>query len=376
MKLAALCDFPFWEGRIGSAVRYDSLCRALARVCDLTLLCTAALPKSHEAFRREAPYRLLARGDLEALAERLRLPELPGVRADRQIELRAIRHIIGAGDFDAVLTPYFNRDWMTQPLPRRLLRLVDTMDCQSQRTASFARHGLLPTFPMTAEEEGRNLDRYDLALAMSDEDQAEFAAMSRRPIVTAPFRLPARPLYWVNPEARNLLFVAAQSPVNDLTLDYLLRQILPLVPRQLVLHVVGNVALPETCPENVRLVRHENVDDVSYIYGRVDLALNPVYAGGGVKTKTLEALSFGVPVLTSDEGARGLRALIPESLIANDKESFAWRIEELLGDHEARAALSREIIARYTAEDHEAWTKPFAQLLGALVETRREGGAA
>lgn len=363
MKLACLCDFPYWEGNVGTAVRYQSLCNALAKVTDLTMIATVTIHEGYRTFPDEIDYKLIDRPALKAIDDIHKLAPLPGVREDRQMILRAIKHILETGEFDAVLTPYFNRGWMIEHVDRKIVRLIDTHDCQSQRTQSFLRHGLLPTFTMTPDEEGAKLDLYDIILAMSDEDHGEFAQMTKRPIITAPFRLPNRPLYWANPQGNNLLFVAAKSPINDLTLVYLLDQVLPLVPRQVVLHVVGNVTVPTKVPSNVRIKRHENVDDVSYIYGRIDIALNPVYAGGGVKTKTLEALSFGVPILTSDEGARGMRHLIPDSLIANDKETFAWQIETLLANPDLRTELSREITARYAAEDTQSWASTLQKML-------------
>jgi hypothetical protein len=375
MKIAALCDFPYWDGKIGTAVRYESLCQSLAGTCDLTMICTVTLQSKYRDFPGKRRYRLIDRRMLKAIDEECRPPDLPGVRSDRQMELRSIKQFVEREGFDAILTPYFNREWMTRHLAPSILRIVDTHDCQSQRTRSFLRHGLIPTFPMTPQEEGRQLDRYDVALAMSDEDHSEFVAMSSIPVVTAPFRLPRREKLVRVREGHNLLFVAAQSDVNALTLAYLLHQILPLVDRKVTLNVVGNVAVPGRIPANVKLVCHEQVDDIAEAYRRVDLALNPVFAGGGVKTKTLEALSFGVPILTSDEGARGLRHLIPDALIVNDKETCAWKIGALLADTEACDALSNEIFSRVEAEDTVSWVGTLTRILAALKARRAEVAA-
>lgn len=372
MKIAALCDFPYWEATFGTAVRYASLCEALGVACDLTIICTVTLQSRFQGFAKDKPYRLLDRRALQAVDESKALPELPGVRPDRQMELRSLKHVVESEGFDAVLTPYFNRAWMTRHIDPAILRIVDTHDCQSQRTRSFLRHGLVSTFPMTPEEEGRHLDTYDLALAMSDDDHAEFVGMTRTPIVTAPFRLARNDIYSPIVRGRDLLFVAAQSEVNALTLRYLMHQVLPLVGMPVRLHVAGSVVIPDQIPANVDLVRHDRVEDISTIYRGIDLALNPVYAGGGVKTKTLEALSFGVPIVTSDEGARGLRHLIPDDLVANDKDVFAWRIRSLLGDAERRRALSRDIMRRLAEEDTIGWTVAFLRILRAVQATKRQ----
>jgi glycosyltransferase involved in cell wall biosynthesis len=126
-------------------------------------------------------------------------------------------------------------------------------------------------------------------------------------------------------------------------------------------------------PPNVKIVRHENVEDVAWIYGAMDLALNPTYAGGGVKTKTLEAIRFGVPILTSDEGARGMRNLLPDALVVNDKETFAYKIRELLDDPALRLKLSQDMLRNLAEEDSESWLDGFQHILKALRAGKLEG---
>lgn len=372
MKVAALCDFPYWQKDVGTFVRYASLCDTLARACDLTVISTNSLHVAQQAEVRALPYRVVDRRELKKINEEHGLLPPAGIPAAQAMNVAAIRHICTTEDFDAVLTPYFNREWMIRHLPDHIVRIIDTHDCQSQRTRSFARHDLVPTFAMTPEQEGAELDKYDIALAMSDEDQAEFAAITKRPIVTAPFRLKAKPVYRARPSGSELLFIAAKSQINDLTLEYLLSEVMPLVGRDTNLHVVGNVTMPDKVPKGLRIQRHENVADVSWIYGAVDLALNPTYAGGGVKTKTLEAIRFGVPILTSDEGARGMRGLLPDDLIVNDKERMAYMIRVLLDDPARREALSQEMLSRLNAEDSESWLKPFVHILRAQIARKRE----
>ena len=376
MKVAVICDFPFWEGRVGTAVRIESLCRSLAGICDLTVICSMPLPDRYRLQMSQAPYTLYDHGTLVEMHDRTSPQPISGVRADRQVTVKGIKQIVDNGGYDAVLTPYFNRDWMIEHIRPDVLRIVDTIDCQSQRTRSFATHGLIPTFPMTPEEEGANLDRYDMALALSDEDQDEFARLTRTPVITAPFRLPATPIYTAREHAGDVLFIAARSDVNDMTLAYMMEEVLPLVRRPLTLHVVGNVTIPDTRPDHIGLMHHQNVDDLSWIYRAVDLALNPTYAGGGIKTKTLEAMAYGVPVLTSDEGARGLRGLLPETLIVNDKETFAHQIVTLLDDRDHRNALSRQITANMQAEDTAGWLSAFDFILQSKIAQRQEQGAA
>lgn len=363
MKIAAIIDFPYWEGNVGTAIRHESLCQSLSKVCDLTVISSVTMHSSYNAFAESAPYKLLDRKQLKQIDRYLGDIRYPGVRPDRLTTVRSISALCQREQFDAVLTPYFNRDWMTEHVPSDVVRIVDTHDCQSQRTRSFSRHALTPTFSMTPEAEGKQLDRYDIALAMSDEDHDEFAQISRTPIVTAPFRLPLRDLYRLRHKAMDVLFIAAQSDVNDLTMLYLLRDIIPLVNQPVRLHIVGNVTVPNIQPHNAEILHHARVDDLADIYSKVDLSLNPTFAGGGVKTKTLEAIAYGVPIITTDEGARGMRHLLPDSVVVNDKESFAYTVGMLLQNNKLRGQISQQMLANLAAERKEDWLEPFTHLV-------------
>lgn len=363
MKIAAVCDFHYWRRDIGSAVRMDSLCRKLGDICDLTMLCSAPPEGGDPDIIKSLPYPVIGAAELGAIARNLTAPGNPVARA--------VQHYCEAKEFDAVLMPYFNRFWMIEHVSRRILRIIDTHDCQSQRARSFAQHGLVPTFYIDPVQEGALLDRYDLALAMSDEDHDEFRQMTDIPLVTVPFRLPKRtPQHQGSGHNNTLLFVAAKSPVNDLTLRYLLDEIMPLVRVPTVLNIVGNVTVPENLPRNTQVMQLGRVDDLDAVYARSDLALNPTFAGGGIKTKTLEAIVQGLPVLTSDEGARGLRNLLPDALISNDKESFAYRIGALLDAPQQRAALARQMLDNLAHEDDSSWQNALMHLLHALREGR------
>ena len=376
MKIAAVCDFPYWQADVGSAVRQKSLCQSLSDICDLTVLCSAPLSEEYAGFAESAPYRLLDGAALDKIATTIPGPGMPGIPPERTTAVQAIRHYCETEDVDAVVTPYFNRFWMIEHIRRDILRIVDTIDCQSQRTRSFAQHGLTPTFHMTAAQEGALLDRYDLALAISDEDQAAFQQMTDIPIVTVPFRFPARPLPTGRRTTGNaLMFIAARSPVNDMTLRYLLQDIMPLVNRRTLLRILGSVTVPDKLPGNTAIIRPGRVADLATVYAQTDLALNPTFAGGGVKTKTLEAIAYGVPILTSDEGARGLRALLPDLLIANDKETFAHRIGVLLDAPTRRAALTEQMLGNLAAERPDNWQSALLHLLTALRGTRQKGSA-
>jgi glycosyltransferase involved in cell wall biosynthesis len=74
----------------------------------------------------------------------------------------------------------------------------------------------------------------------------------------------------------------------------------------------------------------------------MDIVVNPVLYGAGLKIKTVEAFGYGLPLVTTEEGARGLP---PEGrdacLIAANEDDFAACIATLASDLEMRRILGR-----------------------------------
>jgi hypothetical protein len=75
------------------------------------------------------------------------------------------------------------------------------------------------------------------------------------------------------------------------------------------------------------------VDDLSDFYGRVKVCLVPLLNGTGVSLKTMEPLSYGLPVVATTKGARGLGDRNPPNLhVADTAEGFAETTLSLLED--------------------------------------------
>lgn len=139
------------------------------------------------------------------------------------------------------------------------------------------------------------------------------------------------------------------------SLEFLLEQVFPRLPAgvldRLVMNVVGRVE-----PENERTKRilslasrYPNVsflgfvDDVLPYYRDSDLQVVGSTDASGLRTRTIESLSYGLPVLSTSVGARGIADLIPGEhlLIADDAAAFADYLSRLIDDRTLLQLLSR-----------------------------------
>jgi glycosyltransferase involved in cell wall biosynthesis len=85
-----------------------------------------------------------------------------------------------------------------------------------------------------------------------------------------------------------------------------------------------------------------DVPDAELYFKRLRVLAYPVPRGSGMMVKVLEALAYGVPVVTTSEGMEGIAAVNGVSaLIADDDDTLVDAIVELLGNRDLRCSVRR-----------------------------------
>lgn len=123
---------------------------------------------------------------------------------------------------------------------------------------------------------------------------------------------------------------------------------------EITFDIIGG-CLPEgKYPPNVR--RHGVVSDESKgrLLGQASLALNPMESGSGSNVKVLDYLSYGLPVLSTPFGMRGIEAEAGKDYLEASLEQFPDAIRTAAGKRDALSAVAAAgnalARARYTWE--------------------------
>jgi glycosyltransferase involved in cell wall biosynthesis len=124
-------------------------------------------------------------------------------------------------------------------------------------------------------------------------------------------------------ESFNILFVGSYNhPPNRLSLNYIVERILPILAnrtKKFKFHIVGSGTesfqhVINNSPIRDFVVIRGFEKDINKVFQDMDLALFPIQYGGGIKTKLIDAMAAGVPVVTTPEGIFGLHNL-PDNCI-------------------------------------------------------------
>jgi polysaccharide biosynthesis protein PslH len=96
------------------------------------------------------------------------------------------------------------------------------------------------------------------------------------------------------------------------------------------------------------------VDDVRSWYNKASVALVPLLSGSGTRLKILEAMSLGLPVVSTSKGAEGIEYTEGKNiLIADKKNDFANKVMDLLNSKEERNSI--QLYARKLVQEKYDW---------------------
>jgi polysaccharide biosynthesis protein PslH len=192
-----------------------------------------------------------------------------------------------------------------------VVKVLDTHDVFGERRAKYTAAGMKPQwFSTTLADEDAALRRADAALAIQKEEAAELAARGHRNILYLPYVEPCVRPFEVRGGDRPLIFgyLGSGNDWNILSMaDFLSRLQLRGTPFPHPIVVAGGVC--RHVRDMAGVIKLGFVQELHTFYDAIDIALNPMVGGTGLKIKTVEPLSYGRPVLTTLSGAQGLTHL-------------------------------------------------------------------
>jgi glycosyltransferase involved in cell wall biosynthesis len=229
------------------------------------------------------------------------------------------------------------------------LRVLDTHDRYGDRHVSTRAAGLRPHwFYTTGDEEARGFARADLVVAIQPEEGAYFRTITKVPLQVIEYALPPHPL---PPRGRRRLAVGCVASANPWNLASIaaLDRVLAGALAERAAENADFWLLGGACgslPGLAALTPMGRFADPVDAYAGLDLVLNPALGGSGQKIKTVEALAYRRPVLSTALGGMGLLGL-HRDLGHADIEALVTRLLEVLEAPEQIEHMAREIEPAY-----------------------------
>jgi glycosyltransferase involved in cell wall biosynthesis len=344
-------DIPFWRESLGNQARIAAMLRAARGEMDIDTLFLGPL----EPEDADAAFAVLGRrGRL------LGSPGDPAGRLEEQVPPQAKltpferRHfdaahfevlegvLAGSGGYSVLILEYIRLSYLRHAQPTPPLRVLDTHDVMSLRTRNFEHFGREHFLKISMLEEIGIMGGFEQVLAIQEAEHALLRnALSGRSLLL-PHTLPDMPCAPPRREARRIVFLGGDSPMNRDGIRWFIEQAWPAIAGLgAELHVAGRVCDALVGLRAQGLVLHGEVEDPADFLEAADIGINPVFYGGGLKIKTVEYLCRGLPSVLSEEGAFGLSGGEGSAyLVARSRAEYVAHLRNLIRDPLRRRRLS------------------------------------
>ena len=172
----------------------------------------------------------------------------------------------------------------------------------------------------------------------------------------------------------NICFVGSMQYVPNIeAVTYFINDIFPIIRKSIPdaqFKIIGanpKPALYELAAKYEGIEVTGRVDDTREYVKDCKVSVCPARIAGGVQNKILEAMSMGIPVVTTKEGREGIDAPCEILPVANTKEEYAHKVIEIMQNNELRKSISKQ--SKEFILNNFSWNKIRDELDNAIKET-------
>lgn len=169
-------------------------------------------------------------------------------------------------------------------------------------------------------------------------------------------------------EGKVVIFVGAYYKPNIDAARFVIKNIAPAMPGVIFL-LIGTIAdafVAGALPSNVKLLGRVSEEKLETALRASDIAINPMFNGSGTNIKMLDYMAYGLPIVTTQTGARGIETFGRQPMVIIPAEEFCAAIQKLLSEEELARRLAQE--GRYLIAKHYDWKIISSRLQDAILE--------
>ena len=252
--------------------------------------------------------------------------------------------------FNVCIIEYIHNAYYLKYIPKNVLTILDVHDIISERNKGFKNYnyGQL-SFDLDEESEFEILNMFDYIILLTEKDvQFVKRKIKEKKILLCPHPVTFRE-NTLRKSVRNVGFIGSEYLPNVDAVEYFISDCWPLILSkypQLKLNIYGNVVNKiKTINNNQSILLHGFIEDIEKAFVDIDIMVNPVRFGAGLKIKNVESLAYGKPLITTLHGASGLENLIDRGLLVGEQpKDFLKQFSKLVENFSFRKRISREAI--------------------------------
>lgn len=142
-------------------------------------------------------------------------------------------------------------------------------------------------------------------------------------------------------KVKNLGFIGSDYLPNKDAIIWFISNVFQFLDDKIKLNIYGKVCIHLKSFKSDNIILHGYTESIDNIYSNIDIVINPVRCGAGLKIKNIEALGHGLPLITTSNGSAGIRNQVDKSfLIADHSLAFLEKLNLLIMDFKRRKDLA------------------------------------
>lgn len=258
------------------------------------------------------------------------------------------KEFIQGKNFDIAIIEYIELSNILELLPSTTITMLDTHDLVFERIKSFKKYGInYEGIVLSKKDELEIFQCYDYVLLIQKKDFENVAKkMDRVRLLLVPHP-PCFEMIQVRKLCKQVGYVASPYQPNVDGFRWFIGSVWPeiLKKHNLTLNVYGNIGACFSTPKSKMkgIVYHGFIEDLKSAYGKMDIVINPIRCGAGLKIKNVEALGFGIPLITTSHGASGMEDGVSRAfLVADSPGQFKEAFDRVIKDFAFRTKIGKE----------------------------------
>ncbi len=279
--------------------------------------------------------------------------------------------LVSKFSIDIVWCNYIFQSAFLDTLPGHIYKIIDTHDVFTDRYKLFEDHGEVAYiwYSYSNKDEQASLQRADMIVAITEEEKAYFEQLVETKVTTIGHFETPKYLTKQYTSLQKVGFIGGANDVNVVSINHFLEQFYQRsrYADRIEIDIAGYVCEGITVKQPT-LTLLGPVETVETFYQTVDLVINPLTFGTGQKIKTVEALSYGLPLLSTSIGFEGIEGDSPYHHL-NSIDKMITQLDKLIESESSLSELSEESRIVFDAYYENITQKLYALLQHIPVRT-------
>lgn len=192
------------------------------------------------------------------------------------------------------------------------------------------------------------LKRFDYIYAISEQDKKKIKEITKKNnILLAPLYIPTEFKRTKIKKTKKLLFVGDQFwEPNKQAITWFCNKVLPIIHQvdpDISLTLVGKINHDLTIKYNRNVIFTGYVESVRDLLKQQFISILPFKSGSGIRLKALEAMSYGIPIISTEKGVYGLNVTNNQECIITSANhlDFADKVIKLVNNLKMQKLLTK-----------------------------------